>query len=174
MTLQDLGSIGEFVAAIATLVTLVYLAVQIRQNTSSMRASMFQEAVRDFALASDVLAGDAELARIWRTGIRDFDALEPDERQRFAAYALGLFRRTENVFFQTQHGALDLAFGESVVSHVRLMGSWPGIVAWWARARVLFSPSFREYVDRELTPGGDHAAQQRAAADEPQRVPIEP
>ncbi len=158
MTLQDLGSIGEFIAAIATLVTLVYLAVQIRQNTSSMRASMFQEAVRDFALASDVLASDADLARIWRTGIRDFDALEPDERHRFAAYALGLFRRTENVFFQTQHGALDPAFGESVIGSVRIMGSWPGVVAWWARARVLFSPSFREYVDRELAAGGERAA----------------
>ncbi len=159
MTLQDLGNIGEFVGAIGVIASLVYLAVQIRQNTRSVRASMFQEAVRDFALASDVLASDADLARIWRTGIRDFDALEPDERQRFAAYALGLFRRTENVFFQTQHGALDLAFGESVVSHVRLMGSWPGIVAWWTRARVLFSPSFREYVDRELTPGNQHASQ---------------
>ncbi len=159
MTLQDLGNIGEFVGAIGVIASLVYLAAQIRQNTRSVRVSMFREAVRDFALASDVLAGDAELARIWRTGIRDFDALEPDERLRFAAYALGLFRRTENVFFQTQHGALDPAFGESVISSVRLMGSWPGVVAWWARARVLFSPSFREYVDRELTPGNQHASQ---------------
>ena len=33
MTIQDLGSIGELVAAIATIATLVYLAIQIRQNT---------------------------------------------------------------------------------------------------------------------------------------------
>ena len=38
MTLQDLGSIGEFVAAIATLATLAYLALQIRQNTGAPRA----------------------------------------------------------------------------------------------------------------------------------------
>jgi hypothetical protein len=36
VTIQDLGSIGEFVAAIATLATLVYLAVQIRQNTRTL------------------------------------------------------------------------------------------------------------------------------------------
>ncbi len=42
MTIQDLGSIGELVAAIATLATLGYLAVQIRQNTRSMRAAAFQ------------------------------------------------------------------------------------------------------------------------------------
>ncbi len=159
MTLQDLGSIGEFIAAVATLVTLVYLAHQIRQNTSSVRASMFQGAVRDMAAASDVLSSNAELARIWRTGIVDFEALEPDESWQFAAYALGLFRRMENVFFQTQHGALDAGFGESVVGSVRIMRSQPGIVAWWGRARDMFSPDFREYVDLEFTRGDEPASQ---------------
>ena len=35
VTIQDLGSIGEFVAAIATVATLVYLAIQIRSNTAA-------------------------------------------------------------------------------------------------------------------------------------------
>ncbi len=39
MTLQDLGNIGEFVAAIATLITLIYLAAQIRQNTRAVRSA---------------------------------------------------------------------------------------------------------------------------------------
>jgi len=37
MNVQDLGSIGELIAAIATLATLIYLAVQIRQNTAQQR-----------------------------------------------------------------------------------------------------------------------------------------
>ena len=32
-TIQDLGAAGEFVGAIGVVVTLVYLAYQIRQNT---------------------------------------------------------------------------------------------------------------------------------------------
>ena len=39
MTIQQLGSIGEFVAAIATLATLIYLALQIRRNTAVARAT---------------------------------------------------------------------------------------------------------------------------------------
>ena len=38
MTIQDLGSIGELIAAVATLATLVYLAVQIRQNSRMLVA----------------------------------------------------------------------------------------------------------------------------------------
>ena len=40
-----LGNSGEFVGAIAIVVTLIYLAVQIRQNTSAVRASSFQSGV---------------------------------------------------------------------------------------------------------------------------------
>ena len=39
MSLQDIGSIGELVGAIATVATLFYLAVQIRQNTAQLRES---------------------------------------------------------------------------------------------------------------------------------------
>ena len=38
MTIQDLGSIGELVAAMATLGTLIYLALQIRQNSQTVKA----------------------------------------------------------------------------------------------------------------------------------------
>ncbi len=37
MTIQDLGSLGELIAAVATVATLVYLALQIRQNTHTLR-----------------------------------------------------------------------------------------------------------------------------------------
>jgi hypothetical protein len=39
VTIQDLGSLGELIAAVATVATLAYLAIQIRQNTKSVRAS---------------------------------------------------------------------------------------------------------------------------------------
>jgi hypothetical protein len=39
LTIQDLGSIGELIAAIATVATLAYLALQIRQNTRAIQGS---------------------------------------------------------------------------------------------------------------------------------------
>ncbi len=37
MTLDNLGNIGELIGAIGVIVTLVYLAMQIRQNTGAFR-----------------------------------------------------------------------------------------------------------------------------------------
>ena len=39
MSIQDLGALGELVAAIATIVTLLYLALQIRRNTKAQIAA---------------------------------------------------------------------------------------------------------------------------------------
>ncbi len=36
MTLQDLGNLGEFIGAIAVVISLVYLAAQIRQTQHSV------------------------------------------------------------------------------------------------------------------------------------------
>lgn len=45
LTAQLLGNFGEFSGAIAVVLTLGYLALQIRQNTRSVRASSFQSGV---------------------------------------------------------------------------------------------------------------------------------
>ena len=42
MTIQDLGSLGELIAAVATVATLVYLAIQLKQNTLALRSQTFQ------------------------------------------------------------------------------------------------------------------------------------
>ena len=40
MTIQDLGALGEFFGSIAVLATLVYLALQTRQNTMAIAAQL--------------------------------------------------------------------------------------------------------------------------------------
>ncbi len=65
VTIQDLGSLGELIAAIATVATLIYLAFQIRANTRSVRASSFQELDRGIREVHVAMAGNSELSRIW-------------------------------------------------------------------------------------------------------------
>ena len=42
MNILELGAIGELVGGVAVMVTLIYLAVQVRQNTKIVRASSMQ------------------------------------------------------------------------------------------------------------------------------------
>ena len=49
MTIQDLGSIGEVVGAIATVATLIYLAIQIRSHTYAVQSAAAQSVHEAFA-----------------------------------------------------------------------------------------------------------------------------
>jgi hypothetical protein len=82
VTIQDLGSIGEFVAAIATVATLAYLALGIRQNTESVRLSTeleLSKLVIDFHAR---IPGQPVLLRIWDAAA-DPSSLDPEGIRRF-------------------------------------------------------------------------------------------
>ena len=61
MTLQDLGNIGEFLGSIGVIVTLIYLAIQIRQNTKAARASSAAESQYVFANTNEWLLENPEV-----------------------------------------------------------------------------------------------------------------
>ena len=88
MNWEALGAIGEIVGAVAVVLTLGYLAVQIRQNTRAVRSSVFSELQSEVRQNSFALANDEDLARIWRQANEEFDSLTADERTRFFSYAM--------------------------------------------------------------------------------------
>jgi len=82
VTIQDLGSIGEFVAAIATVATLVYLSVQIRSSNRLARAEASRAPNSDLNAINAAFATDAAFRTAFRkvlTGATRAE-LEPDER----------------------------------------------------------------------------------------------
>ena len=153
MSIQDLGSLGELIGAVAVVVSLIYLAIQIRHNTQSVRSSAVQASVRDTTEIIDILVRDPELTRIWYDGIHDFESLSTEERRRFALYMNTVLRRLENLLYQTHHGALDPESWEGARANFGNTFSHPGTIAWWKRARHLFNRQLQEFVEGELLGG---------------------
>ena len=86
MNFQDLGAIGELLAAIATFATLVYLAAQIRQNNRNLQESTSASVNQGWASVNTRLSSDAEFAEIFIRGRDDLQALDPVELERFRAF----------------------------------------------------------------------------------------
>ena len=150
MSLEDLGNLGEFLAAVGVLVTLVYLAIQIRQNTRAMRTAAFHEAIRDQSAAMYQLNSDAELNRIFYEGCRDLKSLSREEQRRFATYMTSTLRSLENILYQTEHGTLDREAWVGIREKIKYVFSQPGTIVWWKRAQNLFNPELRQFFDREF------------------------
>ena len=60
-----LGNYGEFVGAVAVVVTLVYLVLQIRHSTKATRAASHHAITDSLNLGNIAQAQDAELAQIF-------------------------------------------------------------------------------------------------------------
>ncbi len=62
MNIQDLGSVGELIAAAATIATLIYLAHQVRANTKATQTASRVEITRDYCNMNSALF-DADVMR---------------------------------------------------------------------------------------------------------------
>ena len=122
MTIMELGALGEFLGSIAVLATLVYLSVQIRQNTRSMGESKKLALAQTYQMRSDALqmmlvqAADSEhigpiISKLTGAGYpEDIGALEQlskVERQRFRLWQIAQETHWDNMFFQYQQGFID-------------------------------------------------------------------
>ena len=152
--LDAIGNIGEFIGGIAVVVTLIYLASQIRQNTRSVRVSAFQAAQRDLADLLDRLSGDPELIRIYFDGNSDFESFSQADRRRYATFMAAFMRRYETLIYQTRLGNIDPIQWEGVRENLREAFQGAGARAWWEGARSHFNPDLREFVQREILESG--------------------
>jgi hypothetical protein len=160
MTLQDLGSIGEFVGAVAVVVSLIYLAVQIRQNTHQLehnaevlRANAELDSARLSTDWNAQVAGDAELTEIWGAGLNDPSKLDATSVARMGMLLGSLFYRLEGLYRLHRRGFLP---EESWLPWEQLMRnvlSTPLARAWWEGEMHPFSETFRQRV-RELAEMG--------------------
>ena len=82
MTLQDLGSPGELIAAIATVATLVYLALQIRANTGALKVESRRSEMQGANTFLGSVVESPDVARIFREGLAEPQALSPDDSVR--------------------------------------------------------------------------------------------
>ena len=149
--LEALGNIGDFLGGLGVVVTLLYLARQIRQNTKSVESAAFQAAMRDVADAVDSLSHDPELSRIVFDGMRDFESFSREDQRRFATYWAALLRRHENLLEQTRLGNIDEESWQGVASELAGVFALPGAQAWWSRGQVAFNQDLRDRIDRMIS-----------------------
>ena len=155
MTLAELGSLGEFVAAIATLGTLIYLALQIRQNTETVRISASQSILASLNESLQSASASPDSARVLVLGQNDFGDLPEDEKAQFIVWVFAWFRVLEQAYFYHRQGYLAHEIWEGQVAHLRQALSGASVKEWWALRRTLFSKQFQGFVEELIAHGSE-------------------
>ena len=150
MTLEQLGSLGEFLGALAVLASLIYVAREIRENSRSTRLAAMQSTM---LAAQNVMALPAEnlgLARVVRLGLTDPGQLDDDEFQQLRYWLFSLLRAHEDLFVQHKAGVIDNETWLARSSSVRSILSTPGGRKVWSLAGA-YRADFKAWVDSSLS-----------------------
>ena len=106
MNWEAVGAIREIIGATAVVVSLVYLASQIRTQNRETRAASVHQVLHEYSNAISKLH-EREMADVWVEAIEDFDSLSPSQRLRFVVYLMVAVRSYEDAYFQWREGRLE-------------------------------------------------------------------
>ncbi len=153
MNWEAVGAIGEVLGAIGVIVTLVYLAAQIRQNTRSLGTEAYGRALDRVTTVQGRLAEHPELTNILLRGAPDKGSLSATERAQFAWIFYEMFTGFEFMFHQAQSGALTEVVWQRWGDTIRWWLSFPGVRQWWDARPAPFTADFTEFVDHQIIGG---------------------
>ena len=78
--------IAEIVSAVVVVISLCYVAVQIRQNTQATRYQTTQNLIAANSDANFLLSAESDLSAIAYKGCYDFESLSGEEQMRFSTF----------------------------------------------------------------------------------------
>jgi uncharacterized iron-regulated membrane protein len=146
--LEDLGNIGDFLGGIGVVITLAYLAFQIRKNTQSVRAAALDSISSSISDFMDKVAQDPALTKLWFDGLSGTVELSENDNRRFNLLLISLVRRWENAFHQSRAGILESQSWSGMADGLTFVFSSPGAQTWWERSRGLFSADFVAFAEK--------------------------
>ncbi|MDX1403718.1 MAG: hypothetical protein R3192_04235 [Woeseiaceae bacterium] len=128
MTIMELGALGELLGAIGVIITLAYLAVQIKQNTHSINENKRLALAQTYQMRADALQAMLVQAAIserlgplivkltslgYPTDLSSLDNISREERGIFRQWQIAQQTHWDNMFYQYQQGYIDPEYYEN-------------------------------------------------------------
>ena len=135
MDWDAVGALAEVVGVIAVVVSLVYLAIQVRQNTAQLRIDNLRETVRGTLDTNWFYHRDERAFDAFRHGVASFEELSPREQAIFHSIVVDLSFYVEMLRSLEFSGLVD-AEGRKINERFLLsILLTPGGREWWAFAK---------------------------------------
>lgn len=148
---EALGAVAEFIGGIAVLITLIYLAIQVRQNNQMARETILRNQTDRNMDNSKFMAGSPGMMDLYIRTMDDPDAVTKEERWRFGSYMYGMFLDFQEAYHFNASRRQDDYWWPFIEKNVQFYLSRPGGKAWWrSQGRKMLDQEFVSYVDRQL------------------------
>jgi len=150
MNLNDLAAVAEIVGALGVILTLVFLAIELRKNTLATRQQSYHTIVSRRSSVFDEISDTREMTEIWIAGLVGAD-LDGVDSTRFTLQMINLMSHYQDIYLQNKAGIVETSIWEA---ERKILGAnlyQPGFNQWWAEASQYFMADFVKAVS-EITP----------------------
>ena len=112
MNLDAIVAVSQLLAAVGVIISLIFVAIQLRQNTNAVRASSIQNLVQSLSANAQSWVENEGLISIALKANSNPEQLSDEELARLHFWFVMAIRRFEGVYFQRSLGLVDSAFIE--------------------------------------------------------------
>jgi hypothetical protein len=150
LILEQAAFIGEIIAAIAVIGSLIYVARRVGQNTAMMRVNAASERLqREYDIASPMIQS-REIAEIWLKAGTDFDSLDDIDKERMMVYERRAIALWHHVFVLRQQKLYANAEWHEAKWMIRTFGQRQANREAWRVVKEAFEKPFQEFVDNQI------------------------
>lgn len=147
MNWEAVNATAQMISSLGVVASLWYLAVQVHRNTRVAKLTAQDAAASALRDVTKPFSENAEVGRIWRTGLEDLDALSADDKARFFHVAFQFLKAMETIHFHYIYGLMDEQVWRAWGNLYRHYLASPGLDYYWSKRSDLFSERFQAFVE---------------------------
>ena len=117
------------------LVTLIYLAIQMKHNALAVNQAAQQSVVAEMGASMDCLFDNFEVAAIWLKGLTSYSSLSAVEKVRLTSLPNRFSRTSAQAYLSFRAGTFDPDVWRGLEDQLLDVFSSPGIQQWWSRRK---------------------------------------
>ena len=156
MDLETIYYIGQTIAVVAILVSLLAIYQQQRQTNEIEKVDAFRDLAQQTRDWWSIYAQDEETFETVRRGLHDFSSMSPYQQACFNSWAMSVLHIIEGVFFQYRAKLLDESLHEGYMIAMLAVLKTPGGAQWWVHASNLINPGVSGYLTERLEKEREH------------------
>jgi hypothetical protein len=151
LTLSDLGNLGDFIGGVGVIITLAYLATQIRRNTQEIRAASLDSIVASHMEFQRSVWSDPVLNKLWFDGYTGKTAELPEEdSRRFLFMLISCARHWERAYHRARGGTLDETSWSGIHRELAAVFASAGAKVYWQLIKGIFPLDFVDFAEQAI------------------------
>jgi hypothetical protein len=147
MDWQAIGTVADVAAAFGVIITLIYLAIQIREQTKESRLSATRELARDWTDGLRFIAGNDANFDIYQRATVDYASLSVGDRIRAYMMFSSQLRVLEIQHLHVSQGKFESTMVASMEYRIKQLADMPGVRYWWANNKDQYNAEFIKYIE---------------------------